>query len=117
MAALNEDDPGAVVLTDASALARTHTADAIQTLADILNDPFAENRDRIRASEAILDRGHGKAAQAVIAVPASRQQREALAKMSNEELQRIVQSARLPRLLLEAEEPVSVEPEIDPLLR
>ena len=40
-----------------------------------------EDRDRIRAAESILDRGYGKAAQAIIAVPASRRQAALLASL------------------------------------
>ena len=87
---------------DASALARNHTEKAIETVADVLNDPFAENKDRLKAAELMLDRGHGKAAQAVIQVPANRRQAEALARLSDDELMNIIQSRPLPRLRADA---------------
>lgn len=64
-----------------------------------MNDGFEEARDRLRAAEVILDRGHGKAAQAIIAVPASRQLQAALAGMSEAELMQLVNDAPMPRLV------------------
>lgn len=86
------------VFRSADSLAREHTEKAIDTLAEVLTDPFAENKDRIRAAESILDRGHGKAAQAVIQLPASREQARRLAAMSDDDLLEVIQSAELPRL-------------------
>lgn len=44
----------------AAQLARQHTAEAIQTLADVCNNKGAEPRDRIAAAQGLLDRGWGK---------------------------------------------------------
>lgn len=56
-------------MTDASALARTHSERAIQALADVLDSDFSEPREVIAAANALLDRAHGKPSQAVIMVP------------------------------------------------
>jgi hypothetical protein len=76
-----------------------------------MDDPFAENRDRLRAAESLLDRGHGKASQAIIAVPANRQQAALLAAMSDDELMAILASTKLPRLTQDEADALS-----DPLL-
>lgn len=78
-------------------LAREHTESAVTVLAEAMNDPFAETRDRIRAAAEILDRGHGKAVTATIALPANRAQARILAGMSDDDLMAIV-NRPLPRL-------------------
>lgn len=103
----------------ADSLAREHTEAAIDTIAEVMNDPLAENRDRLAAARDILDRGHGKPLQATIALPSNRRQAAALAAMSDDELMAAVQGAPLPRLL--PARPVEVYadtfPDTDPLLR
>lgn len=106
----------------ADTLAREHTERAIETIADVMNDPFAENRDRLKAAEAILDRGHGKPNQAIIAVP-GRQIAAMLAGKSDDELLALINQHQLPRLTpIEAEftevVPVGhkVDASTDPLL-
>lgn len=99
----------------ASELARDHTERAIDTIAEIMNDPFAENRDRLKAASEMLDRGHGKAAQAVIAIPPLRAAREEASRLTDEELDQIILSAPLPRLRHE-QEPIEGEIIEDPLL-
>lgn len=94
-------------MSRATDLARGHTDAAIQTITEIMGDPFAENKDRLRAAEAILDRGHGKAAQAVIQIPATLQMQRKLATLTNDELLAIVKGSPLPRLAL----PQPTEPE------
>jgi hypothetical protein len=79
-------------------LAREHTEQAIDVLAEVMADPFAENRERITAANSLLDRGHGKPNQAIIAVPASRQQAALLAAMSDDDLIAVLNHVRLPRL-------------------
>jgi cytochrome P450 len=79
-------------------LAQEHTERAVTVLAEILDDPFAENKDRIRAAESLLDRGHGKPAQAIIALPMNREQARRLAAMSDDDLLQVVQAHELPRL-------------------
>ena len=99
---------------NADSLAREHTEQAIDVLAEVMADPFAENRERITAANSLLDRGHGKPNQAIIAVPASRQQAALLAAMSDDDLIAVLNHVRLPRLA-----PIEAEfAEVpDPLLR
>jgi len=52
-------------ITDLKSLARTHTAKAIQVLAGIMNSPKCQDTARAMASNSLLDRGWGRAAQAV----------------------------------------------------
>lgn len=109
-------------MSDATHLARRHTASAVKTIAEIMDDPLSEDRDRLRAAETLLDRGYGKAAQAVIMVPGDKTEiRKQLAAMDDAELMQIVNESRLPRLTVDAEfEEVApapeAAPEIDPLL-
>ncbi len=106
-------------MSDASKLARDYDTEAIQVIKSIMDDPLAEPKDRLKAAEALLDRGHGKAAQAIIAVPASRKVATALAAMTEDELYEVIQSEPLPRLsapVMDGEFTVD-EVEIDPLLR
>lgn len=90
-------------------MAREHAADAIDTIARVMNDDCAEDRDKIRAAEALLDRGYGKAAQAIIQVPASRKQEAILAALSDEQLVAIIESKQLPRLT-QSQPLITVEP-------
>ena len=79
-------------------LARAHAPRAIELLADTM-ESAVEDRDRIRAAEAILDRGYGKPSQAIIQVPASRRQAALLAGMTDEQLVAVIEQKQLPRLL------------------
>ncbi len=45
------------------ALARQYTDEAIMALANVLTDPQAPTIARVRAAEALLDRGHGRPTQ------------------------------------------------------
>lgn len=89
-------------------IARGHGARAIEVLTEVMDDWSAEDRDRIRAAEAVLDRGYGKPNQAIISVPASRQQQALLAGMSDAQLVAIIEAKQLPRLT-PAQEMVTVE--------
>ena len=100
----------------ADALARQHTEQAIETLAQVMADPFAENRERLTAANSLLDRGHGKPNQAIIAVPGNRQIAALLATKSDDELMAILNSTQLPRLQPIDAEFSEVAPEHDPLL-
>jgi hypothetical protein len=82
----------------ADTLARQHTERAVETIAEVMNDPFAENKDRLKAAEAILDRGHGKPNQAIIAIPGNRQIAALLGGKSDDELMALINGAALPRL-------------------
>ncbi len=46
-------------------LARVHTKDALDTLSEIVKNPKASDTARVQASNALLDRGWGKAPQYV----------------------------------------------------
>lgn len=116
----------------ADSIARDHTEAALQTIYDVMTDECTENKDRLRAAETLLDRGHGKAVSAVISVPASKRAAAQMATMSDEELMAAIRSEPLPRLLSqfftcpldncpgdhgsEDEFCGEVEPEVDPLL-
>jgi hypothetical protein len=82
---------------DIGELARGHGPKAIDVLAQEMEDAV-ESRDRIRAAEAMLDRGYGKASQAIIAVPASRRQAQILASMDDESLVAVIEQKQLPRI-------------------
>ena len=114
--AANGDGPVGTFFRDASSLAREHTETAVRVLAEVMEDPFAENKDRLKAAESILDRGHGKPAQAIIQLPASRQLARQLAALSDDDLMQVIQSHELPRLATQAVV-VDVDSEPDPLLR
>lgn len=82
---------------DISELARLRGPAALDTLEDVMVNAV-EDRDRVRAAEALLDRGYGKAAQAIIAVPASRRQAALLASLSDEALVAVIEQKQLPRM-------------------
>jgi|SRR6185312_4791212 len=83
---------------NADAQARDHTEEAINVLHDIMIDPFQEAKDRLRAAESLLERGHGKAVSAVISVPLERRQKAEMAAMTDEELMAAIRDTPLPRL-------------------
>jgi cellobiose-specific phosphotransferase system component IIA len=83
---------------NADSLAREHTEKAIDTIAEIMDDTFAENKDRLAAAKEILNRGHGMPSQAIIAVPGNRALAAQLAQMSDDELMKVLTETRLPRL-------------------
>jgi hypothetical protein len=87
----NEDD------ADIGALARSHAPRAIEVLANLV-DNAVEDKDQIRAAEAILDRGYGKPSQAIIAIPATRRQALAAAAFNDEQLVAIIERKQLPRI-------------------
>jgi hypothetical protein len=103
------------LIRDASTLAREHTERAIETIANVMDDWTAEDRDRIAAANALLDRAHGKPVNAVIQVPLSRQIAQQLAGMSDEELEAEMMATPLPRLAQSKEPILDVDPEPDPL--
>jgi len=102
-------------MRSADGLAREHTERAIETIANVMNDWTAEDRDRMAAANALLDRAHGKPVNAVIQVPANRAMQRQLAAMSDEELEREMISAPLPRLAQSREPILDVDAEPDPL--
>lgn len=52
--------------TEIKSLARSHTQAAINVLAGVMNQPDAPPAARVSAAEALLSRGWGKPAQAII---------------------------------------------------
>ena len=99
----------------ADGLAREHTETAIATIANVMNDWCAEDRDRIAAANALLDRAHGKPVNAVIQVPMNRQIAQRLAAMSDEELENEMMAQPLPRLAQSTQSIIEVDAEPDPL--
>ena len=85
-------------MKSADALARQYTEKAIKTLGDVLDDQLAEHKDKIKAADSLLDRGHGKPNQAIIQIPANRQIAALLAGKSDEELLALINQTSLPRL-------------------
>ena len=59
------------VVAEVKALAREHTAEAVQTLVSIMNDPQCAPAARVSAANALLDRGYGKPPQHVTSQEAS----------------------------------------------
>src|SRR5262245_9861086 len=53
------------VVAEVKELARAHTAEAIQTLVSIMNNPKSVAAARVSAANALLDRGYGKPPQYV----------------------------------------------------
>ena len=53
------------ILAEVRELARTHTAEAIETLALIMRDPNQNARARVAAARELLDRGYGKPPQSL----------------------------------------------------
>jgi len=98
-------------------LAREHTERAVRTITEIMDNPFSEDRDRLKAAEQILDRGHGKPLTATIQVPANRAQAALLAAMSDEELLNAISQAQLPRLNAPRDFIDVVAEQLDPILR
>jgi HEAT repeat protein len=80
------------------AIARSHAERAIEVIAEIMNDPFAEDRDKIKAADSMLDRGHGKPLTATIMLPSHQAHRAILVAMSDEELMERISQTKLPRL-------------------
>jgi len=52
--------------TEIKSLARAHSESALNVLAGIMNQPEAPHAARVSAANSLLDRGWGKAAQALI---------------------------------------------------
>jgi hypothetical protein len=84
---------------NADSQARDHTEEAIGVLHDIMVDPFQEAKDRLRAAESLLERGHGKAVSAVVSIPLERRQKAEMAAMTDEELMAAIRDTPLPRLI------------------
>lgn len=95
-------------------LARDHAESAVETIKEIMDDPFAENRDRLAAAREMLDRGYGKPTQAVVALPLKRAQRAMAALYTDDELSGIIDAEFEVR---EQRERPALPAPADPLLR
>lgn len=95
-------------------LARDYTDDVIETFVDVMRDPLAEHRDRLRAAENLVDRGFGKPI-TPLAVQHSGKLSHQLADMTDEELYARMRADPLPRLAAPVMD--AVVEELDPLLR
>lgn len=84
-------------MADASALARGHTERAVEVIAEIMDHAW-EPKDRLAAARELLDRGHGKPTNTVVAIPLSRSRAAALLGATDEELLAAVRAQSLPRL-------------------
>lgn len=93
----------------ADTLARAYAEEAVLTLAEIMGDATARKADRISAAAQILDRGYGKATQAVIALPSKRAVAQQLAHMSEEDLMATLLEARARRTVTPALLPCKVD--------
>lgn len=98
-------------------MARERTDTALGVINEVMTDPFAENKDRLKAAIEMLDRGHGKPLSATIQVPIARQKQAQLSKMSDADLMAHLQSQPLPTLLsLPAPDAEWVDVTPDPML-
>lgn len=70
--------------------ARDLTDLAVDTLEDVMCNGVKDS-DRIKAAESILDRGHGKAAQAIIHIPSTQRMQAQLASMTDDQLVAIIE--------------------------
>lgn len=103
----------------ADSLAREAAEEAIGIIKEEMRNPLNEAKDRLKAAEMLLERGHGKPTQAIIAIPASRRVAEAAASLTEEELLDVMRSTPLPRLSAPVQDAefTEVAAEDDPLLR
>lgn len=88
----------------ADRLAQEHTEEAITKLVDIMR--HGDNSDALKASNSLLDRGHGKAVTAIISLPQAQEQRRMLAAMSDEDLDNALIAYEIPRALPPAKDPL-----------
>jgi hypothetical protein len=72
----------------ADALARIHTAEAVGFLVQAMRGEIEGIKpgERLRAAEGVIERGHGKAVQATISVPARQAYAQKLLSLSSDEL-------------------------------
>lgn len=81
---------------NADSLARLHTAEAMGTMVEAMRGHIPNPKEaaiRIKAAQAIIDRGHGRAVQAVISVPARQAVAARLAQLDDDSLMRIAVGA------------------------
>jgi hypothetical protein len=78
--------------TTADRLARAHTSEAIGAIVNVLRSEHTKDADKLRAAELLLDRGHGKATQATITIPAKGAAAQRLAQLSTEKLLEMIEA-------------------------
>jgi hypothetical protein len=98
----------------ADSIARDHAEEALDVLVEVMRDPLSEPRDRLKAANDLLERGYGKATQAIIAIPATKKLVEQAAAMTDDQLYEVIRAEPLPRLGAPAVD--ADYEEIDPLL-
>lgn len=82
---------------NADTLAREHTVEAIGRIVDVMRDEESKPGEVLSAAQALLDRGHGKPTQAIIAIPVAPRAQDQLAQMSDAELLMAIGAARIAR--------------------
>lgn len=82
----------------ADAIARDHVSEAMEVIRDVMIDPLSETKDRLKAAEMIIERGEGKVAQAIIAIPGTKRMAEQYAAMTDDALMDLINASPLPRL-------------------
>lgn len=103
----------------ADTLAREHTTEAIGAIVDVMRGWDSKPGEVLAAAQALLDRGHGKPTQAIIAIPAEAKAADQLASMSDADLLAAIGAARIARQralpALETTHTIIDNPEDDPL--
>lgn len=105
----------------ADSLARVHTAEAMGVVVgimrgQILDHPAVMNA-RLKAAQAVIDRGHGRAVQAVISVPARHAVAARVAAMTDEALLALAQRGRGEGSTGENEGPIGSHPDAGTIQR
>jgi hypothetical protein len=78
-------------MSKATDLARELAEEAVDTIAEVMRDPLAEQKDRLKAADMILDRAEGKPGQAVLVVQQRQQARLAASHYTDAELASFVE--------------------------
>jgi hypothetical protein len=79
-------------------LAATHAERAVDVLVEIMDSDLVEPKDRIRAAESLLNRGHGLPTQAIIVSNPASKMRSIAAAKSDAELVAVIEAKPLPRM-------------------
>lgn len=86
------------VFRSIESVAREHAESAMDTIVDVMTDPWAENKDRLNAAKEVLDRAYGKPTSTVVTLPPNARQRQQAAKLTDEQLMEIIDGEVLPQL-------------------
>jgi hypothetical protein len=95
---MTDERPQQYIPASADSLARLHTAEAIGALVTVMRRKGAKEADVIKAASELLDRGHGKAVQATIAVPVRQAVAAKLAGLDDSALLAIAAAGRAGRI-------------------